>query len=82
MPSAKELKTLATTCRKLGIKHFKCETFEFTLGDLPEKLEVSNSPVQAGPRFVQDTIPEDLQDDSLLFWSSHNTTEDEQSPVQ
>jgi hypothetical protein len=79
-PTPKELKKLADTCRKAGIKHFKCEGMEFTLADdLP-----SDSPKAAKHNHgVTDRIETDsLSPDELLFWStgvaSHGAEENTQ----
>lgn len=71
--SVKEIKKLATLCRKQGIQHFRCADFEFTLTDvqsplksmaLPKfkKLEADNTPMIASEN--------DLSDEELLFYSS------------
>lgn len=67
-PNAKEIKKLAAMCRRLGIKHFKGDGFEFTLTD-----EAPPAPVKAGakPPHEAPTDPksEDLTEEELLFWS-------------
>lgn len=68
LPTSKELKRLAATCRKAGIKHFKSGDFEFTLSDsLPEPRRRANaSEYQAPDAAFQG---EELTQDQLLNWS-------------
>lgn len=78
LPSAKQIKDLAKTCRKVGIKHFKSADFEFTLTD-----ELPNI-----PKSVQKSTPDDvvadviatnsINDEQLLFWSAANGVNNEQ----
>lgn len=66
LPSPKELKKLADTCRKAGIKHFKSTEFEFTLtDDMPVKPgKRPSTPIDNKP-FQSDSLTEE----ELLFWS-------------
>lgn len=78
MIDAKTLKKLAATCRKSGIKHYKCAEFEFTLtDDMPEPhakqmRQNLSSPSSSG---VDEVQSETLTDDALLFWSSVGSNE-------
>ena len=79
LPTVKELKKLASACRKSGIKSLKCEGFEFTLTDYtPEKV------VKSAPKLTtkdlasvidQDFETEALTQDQLLGWSCDPTEE-------
>lgn len=72
----KELKKLADTCRKSGIKHYKCQDFEFTLTDsaptIPTRRNKKGIVVSSNSPLVEDKVESDQQltDDQLLFWSS------------
>lgn len=79
VPDHKTLKKLTASCRKLGITHFKCSDFEFTLSDIiPHK--VSKLPKRQFPVTAQEmiesygdteTIPGDFPTpDELLMWSA------------
>jgi len=86
IPSAKDLKKLADSCRKAGIKHFKSGDLEFTLSDEApisnyKKTKASkeyHASTDSGldPNFTSD----DPTEDQLLFWSaagdSAESTED------
>ncbi len=81
----KELKALASACRKAGITSYKGDGVEFTLSPEPAKVRRYKSKPEAtiqvqGPSGVvnipapvnpkDDEIPTDaLSDDALLFWS-------------
>ena len=75
----KQLKKLASACRKAGIKHFKSADYEFTLtDDMPsykptkgsEASSMTNGPVETDM----------LTDADLLFWSSGAPGTDEEGP--
>ena len=73
LPTAKELKKLATACRKNGIKSLKCEGFEFTLSDEAPSRVVKSAPKGTGE--VKNVIDDDfdaegLTQDQLLMWSA------------
>ena len=64
----KRLKKLAETCRKAGIKHFKSDEFEFTLGDLPLKTpRRSRAPANVSPDYI---ATDAMTPADLLMWSS------------
>lgn len=71
LPDPKELKKIAATCRKVGIKHFRCEGFEFTLTDEdPQAVK----PQARRPENPLETINAEIASDSLseeelLLWS-------------
>lgn len=66
-PNVKELKKLADACRKAGIKHFKCNEFEFSLTDeLPETPKMRK---QAALEKHEDLQNQGMSDEELLFWS-------------
>ena len=69
LPSAKQIKDLAKTCRKVGIKHFKSADFEFTLTD---ELPISKSIQKSIPNSIREDViaSETINDEQLLFWSS------------
>lgn len=41
LPTAAQIKKLASACRKVGITYFKCSNFEFSLGESPVFKAVS-----------------------------------------
>lgn len=68
LPTSKELKRLAATCRKAGIKHFKSGDFEFTLADsLPEPKRRAGAKVYDAPD--ANFEGEELTQEQLLNWS-------------
>lgn len=68
LPTSKELKRLAATCRKAGIKHFKSGDFEFTLADsLPEPRRRGVPASYGAPD--SNFQGEELTQDQLLGWS-------------
>ena len=70
----KQLKKLAAACRAAGIKHFKCNDYEFTLSDeLPVPARKGNK-VDHG---VTDHVEtESLTETQLLFYSVHEENEE------
>lgn len=75
MSKYKELKKLATSCRKLGISHYKCAEFEFTL--TPESpLKVDKKAKKLNQDSFQNALDQEilstdtLTQDQLLFWSA------------
>lgn len=80
----KDFKKLVAMCRKLGIEHYKCSEFEFTLGSEPTRSSRAKRVKVAAPlnlRSVgvetdeidetEETIPTDgLSQSELLFWST------------
>lgn len=69
-PTPKELKKLADTCRKVGIKTFKCAQFEFTLTE-----DIPLTPYQKAKEIkqlhTQGKIESDeLTEDQLIEWST------------
>lgn len=72
----KKLKKLATACRKMGIVHFKCQDFEFTLSpDAPQRKAraAKGKESSAEELFESDS----LTPDQALFWSSEGLAEQE-----
>lgn len=68
LPTSKELERLAKTCRKAGIKHFKCGEIEFTLADqLPEKPRRKSEAASPASDPTLDTG--ELPYEALLHWS-------------
>ncbi len=71
----KSLKKLADTCRKAGIKSYKCAEFEFTLSDegpisnYKKKLQMSTESGQSAPATNDIFKTDTLTDEQLLFWS-------------
>jgi hypothetical protein len=67
----KELKKLADTCRKAGIKHFKNADYEFTLADdAPvSNYKKRNAPQLTGPVVDPGLSTQQLTDEEMLFWS-------------
>lgn len=81
MIDAKTLKKLAATCRKAGIKHYKCAEFEFTLEEIPAPTFQKASKaitVDSNSTFKTDS----LSPEELLFWSSSMSTEIESGSDQ
>lgn len=70
LPNPKDLKKLASMCRKSGIKQLKIGDIEFTLSEeLPTKTKKSSKqalPEASDTKFETDT----LTDNELLFWST------------
>lgn len=73
MITPKQLKKLADTCRKSGIKHFKNAEFEFTLTDDAPiyRSRSKNKTSEVEPNSVFQT--ETLSEEELLFYSVSNT---------
>lgn len=75
----KELKKLADTCRKAGIKYFKNAEMEFTLSD---EGPISNyKRKQAKPAAEESVVADTLKDtqlteDQLLFYSVIDATKE------
>lgn len=77
-PDYKNLKKLADSCRKAGIKSFKGFGMEFTLtDDAPQSAyKLSKSVRKAAPELTPTTDGSDaietdsLSDDELMMWSS------------
>lgn len=74
-PTAKELKKLATACRKAGIKSFKCEGFEVTFtDDLPlsnkKQIRLEHNNNEMKEVIAADFEEEALTQDQLLMWSA------------
>lgn len=70
-PNAKELKKLAETCRKVGIKHFKSQDFEFTLTDEAPVSAYKLAKQEAKASIQTDDVKSDtLSEEELLFWST------------
>lgn len=68
LPTPKELKKLADTCRKAGIRTFKCGDIEFTLDDAPPAQKRPKKAAESASE--SNTIESDgLTDEELLFWS-------------
>lgn len=66
----KSLKKLADTCRKAGIKHYKCAEFEFTLTEDGPISNYKKRTTVKLPLSTEATAPaEELSDEQLLFWS-------------
>ena len=73
----KELKKLAASCRKAGIKHYRCADFEFTLtDDMPitptrhkSMLKISSSPMTTDKVIESD---QEFTEEQMLFWSSND----------
>lgn len=72
----KALKKLADICRKAGIKHYKCDQFEFTLSD---EGPISNYKKRSTKELVRELSnnsnqisSEDLTEEQLLLWSAPN----------
>lgn len=69
----KALKKLADTCRKAGIKHYKCNDFEFTLSDegpISNYKKRSAQKTSAEPTQPEGLISADnLTEEQLLFYS-------------
>lgn len=73
----KQLKKIAKACRDAGIKHYKCEEFEFTLTD--------ELPLSSYKQKIQAQLPDDgkhsietdgwnsLTPEEQLMWSSGAT---------
>lgn len=74
MPNFKELKKLATQCRKLGIKHYKSAEFEFTLTDeKPLKVVRQSKKATSLDQLAVDLdieTPDQLTEQQLLYWST------------
>ena len=69
--SAKEIKRLADSCRKAGIKTFKGYGVEFTLSDEAPLSNYKKSKHVTAPSAVDTKFESDsLSEDDLLFWSS------------
>lgn len=70
LPNYKELKKLASACRKAGIKHFKSAEMEFTLTDeipvAPTRSKKASLLASPNTSFETDS----LSTEDLLFWSS------------
>ncbi len=77
LPDPKALKKLVETCRKVGIKTFKGEGFEFTLTDESPKVvkqKQVTAPVIASTPDEFDSGPI-MTEEQMLYWST--TAEDE-----
>jgi len=68
----KDLKKLAKLCRSLGISHFKCEDFEFTLSasEPTKRIRTNKKNVDAGPVVGPDLMTDSITEDQLLYWST------------
>lgn len=68
----KQLQKLIKTCRKLGVKSYKGDGFEFTLSDNEpikssrKKQSVKSAPAADNEEFESDS----LTTDQLLMWSA------------
>lgn len=74
LPTPKELKKLATACRKAGIKSLKCEGFEFTLADQMPETKTARKKATQSSGDLQSVIDADfesegLTQDQLINWS-------------
>lgn len=71
LPTTKELKKLADTCRKAGIKSFKNADFEFTLSDQgPISNYKKRTKAISEPKSQDNSIVTDsLTEEQLLMWS-------------
>lgn len=82
LPTVKELKKLASACRKSGIKSLKCEGFEFTLTDYSPEKAIKQKLKETSPELKsvidQDFETEALTQDQLLGWSSDLAIQEEQ----
>lgn len=88
-PNAKELKKLADSCRKAGIKHFKSGDLEFTLADdapvsnYRKKATPVSKPTSQGQDNDQIVIDDELTQEQLLMWSvMGNVGANEEESVQ
>jgi len=77
LPDYKNLKKLADFCRKTGIKHYKCDEFEFTLSDdKPVSNYKKRTEIKSKRELQQDSLNDDiakensLTEEELLFWST------------
>jgi len=73
-PTPKDLKKLADTCRKAGIKSFKYGNLEFTLADeIPEsnykKSKQTKSQLQNNTPQLKDIPTDTLTEEQLLYYS-------------
>lgn len=86
LPSSKELKKLADSCRKAGIKHFKNADIEFTLSDdapvsnykktkNASKGSIATKNSDSSNGIDQNFQSDDLTEDQLLMWSSYSPAE-------
>lgn len=79
----KELKKLAATCRKAGIKTFKNAEVEFTLSD-EAPVSIKRYGLQKASQSDTNSelqVTDTLTEDQLLMWSSQDllaTTEENQ----
>lgn len=80
LPDAKALKKLADTCRKVGIKTFKGDGFEFTLSDEVPVSSYKRKKEAAKPESdAKDFESDSISDEALLFWSAVSTDEEAKS---
>lgn len=75
LPNPKEIKKLADACRKAGIAHFKCDSFEFTLS--PQAQSVATPKPKSTAAGKDSPIGEagewdSLSEEAKLFWSIGN----------
>lgn len=74
MTDFKKLKKIADTCRKAGIKHFKCPEFEFTLADDTSVHSYvdnkSKSDLNASNSHSTTIETDTLTEEQLMMWSS------------
>lgn len=74
LPDTKALKELVKSCRKVGIKTFKCADFEFTLTeDEPTsnyKKKAKATLFSQVPASEYKVESEDLTPEQLLMWST------------
>jgi hypothetical protein len=73
----KVLAKLVKSCRKLGIREFKCQEFEFKLNEQAPLVKLSKTKQRKTSRITDFTdnspeeIPTDgLSHDELLYWST------------
>lgn len=83
MLNAKEIKKLADTCRKAGIKQFKCSDFEFTLTDETPVSSYKKRQAKIPPKDIaslQGEIESDSPtEDELLLWSVNEESPEEKA---
>lgn len=76
----KALKKLADTCRKAGIKSYKCPEFEFTLSDEGPLSTYKKKALKSNPEAFSDTSikasDDNLTEEQLLFYSVARLTEE------
>lgn len=79
LPTPKQIKQLATACRKAGIIQFKLGEMEFTLDrTTPEKRLLAKGKAKKSVQIDNSAVTSDeLSENELLFWSSAQIDENE-----